>query len=110
MDATQSFELALVEDIHLAAAMMALGMKLQGCEVDGGNGWAKFAILVPEARNAEVQRLQTLDHNAGSPDNDVPVPYGQYRKSLNELRGMLRAAKGVVSHEPGRQPCTGATG
>jgi len=93
---SSNFELTRVEDMHFAAALMSKGFALHGCEMTG-DGWGRFALIVPDARKHEVEALAAVSKASTSPEDDVLVPYGAYRRALDELRSLLRRAKGETS-------------
>lgn len=97
----RSFEIVRIEDIHLAAGLMAQGFSLHACEV-AADGWAKFCILVPDTRKGEMEALAGLSREGQKPEDDILVPFGAYRKALGELRGLLRQTKEEMGH--GRRP------
>lgn len=94
----KNFEIVRLEDMHLAAALMALDFSLHGCELRE-DGWVKFCLLVPEVRKEEVEALAAVSQDGSGNEDDIPVPFGAYRKALGELRGVMRQAKGDVADE-----------
>ena len=100
-DEATTYEIVRLQDIHLASAMMACGIQLQGCEVSAG-GWATFVLLVADDKQDVRKRLAAVDCHSPSSTEDVAMEYGQYRRALNELRAILRSTKGAGQHESGR--------
>ena len=92
MRCTKNFELMRTEDMHLAAAMMTHGFTLHGCESNETGRWLQFVLLVPDDRKDEVPAFEVATQKNGS--EEIMVPYGAFRRALNELRSILRQAKG----------------
>ena len=108
MSYKKNFELFRTEDMHLAAAMMTQGFLLHGCEGNDEGRWVRFVLLVPDDRADEVEKLAQATRSAWDGE-DIPIPFGAYRRALSELRSVLRQAKGRKDHESGER-AAGAAG
>jgi len=70
---SSNFELTRVEDMHFAAALMSKGFALHGCEMTG-DGWGRFALIVPDARKHEVEALAAVSKASTPPRTMCSCP------------------------------------